>query len=214
MVSLIFARVHLQQLVAETKALEVEYTTQYKGQVIDDATFRANLAGLGLQPFAINMAAGKAEASVESTAERKAIAAATALQRATQAKARQTAMKSFTTGQIDAAALAIALAAAGLSPAQVLSWVGLAELQKGGTLRWTFGLQLPPAPATLLRQRVTALTNQLKASQITPAQMVTALQQLGIPPSEINGIVASASATATTCSPAAAYIPVTGTGLT
>jgi hypothetical protein len=211
---LILARVHLQQLVAETKALETEYTTLYKAGLLDDPTFRGNLAGIGLQPFMVNIVAAKAEASANATLQRKTIAAAAATARATASKERQDAMKAFTTGTIDAAALSVALVATGLTVTQAAAWVGLAELQLAGSLRWIYGLQLPPAQAILLRQRVTALTNQLKAAQITPAQMVSALTNLGLPVNEVNGIVAAASASATTSTPAAAYIQVKGSGLT
>src|SRR4029077_9655187 len=54
-------RVKWEVLIAETKALEAEYTTLYLGQVIDDATFRGFLGGIGLQPWMISIAAGKAE---------------------------------------------------------------------------------------------------------------------------------------------------------
>ena len=212
--SLILAKVHLQQLVAETKALETEYTTLYKAGLLDDPTFRSYLETIGLQPFMVNIVAAKAEASANATLQRKTIAAAVALQRATASKERQDAMKAFTTGTTDAAALSTALVATGLTVTQAAAWVGLAELQLLGSLRWTFGLQLPPAQAILLRQRVTALVNQLKAAQITPAQMTSALTNLGLPENEVNGIVAAASASATTSSPAAAYIQVKGSGLT
>lgn len=205
--ALILARVHLQQLVAETKALETEYVTLFKANLIDDPTLRANLAGIGLQPFMVNIVAAKAEAQASATLARQMAAAEKQLIRATVAKERQDAMKAFTTGTIDAAALAIALVATGLTTTQAAAWVGLAELQKAGSLRWTYGLQLAPAQATLLRQRVAALTNQLKSGQITPDAMVSSLKALGIGDAEVNGLVAAASATAAT-KPVAAYIPV------
>jgi hypothetical protein len=205
--NLILQRVKWEVLVTETKALEAEYTTLYFGQVIDDATFRGYLGGIGLQPWMISIAAAKAEARLNATLHRKELAAAAALQRATAAEERKAAVRNFTTGNVDAPALGIALVATGLTVTQAAAWVDLAVLQKAGGLRWKYGLQLPAPEATLLQQRVTALTDQRKRQQISDAQYVSALQALNIPPNYVNALRATADAMLTPAKTAFA-IPV------
>ena len=192
--SLILAKVHLQQLVAETKALELEYSALYKAGLISDETFRANLAAIGLQPFAVNMVAAKAEVAANVTMQRKTLAAEAALERATENKARAAAMKGFIDGTIDEAGLAAGLTATGLTPLQTAAWVSLARLQKGGGLRWLYGLQLSPSQAILLRERVGALTDQRKRQLITDSDFVAALQALQLGPRYINALRAAADA--------------------
>jgi hypothetical protein len=192
--ALILQRSRLEKLIAGAKDLEAEYTTLYLGQIIDDPAYRSNLQGIGLQPDSINFLAAKAEARLNSTLHRKDIAAAAALQRATAAEERKAAMKNFTTGNIDLPALAIALIATGLTAPQAAAWTDLAALQKAGSLRWLYGLQLPAAEATLLRQRVAALSDQRKRQQISDAVFVAALQSLKIPPDVINALQATADA--------------------
>jgi len=192
--SLLLARGRLEKLVTETKALEVEYTTQFLGNLIDDATFRANLQAIGLQPDMVNIVAGKAEARAQATLQRKLLAAEAAETRRTQAVARQAALKNFEAGNVDAASLTAALVATGLTAAQATAWVDLAVLRKAGSLRWLYGLQLAPAQAQLLRERVAALTDQRKRQLLTDQQYVDALKALGIPPKQINALRAAADA--------------------
>jgi hypothetical protein len=192
--NLILQKVRWDVLIEETKGLTTEYTTLFLGSVIDDPTYRSYLSGIGLQPWKVNLEASKAEARAAATLQRKAIAQAAALQRATAAEERKAAMRNFTDGNIDAAALGLALVATGLTATQAVAWVDLATLQKAGGLHWIYGLQLPAAQATLLRERVAALTDQRKRLQITDAQYVSALQALNIPPNVINALQAAADA--------------------
>jgi hypothetical protein len=192
--SLCLAKVHLQQLVANAKALEAEYSALFKVGLMTDDAFRGALAAIGLQQWAIDMVAAKAEVAANVALQKKTLAAEAALERATENKARTAAVKAFTTGTIDAAALSAALLATGLTAAQAAFWVTQAVLQKGGALRWLYGLQLSPTEATLLRERVTALTDQRKRLQITDPQFVAALQELGIGPRYINALRAAADA--------------------
>jgi len=129
------------------------------------------------------------------------------VQRATAHVEQEAAKRNFTAGNIDAAALAVALIASGLTPTQAAAWSDLATLQKAGALKWIYGLQLPAPEAILLRQRVTALTDQRKRQQITDAQYVSALQALNIPPNYVNALRATADATLTPAKTAFA-IPV------
>jgi len=205
--SLILSRVHLQQLVAETKALEAEYTTLYKAGLMADDLFRANLQAIGLQPFMVTIVAAKAEAQANATLQKQTLAAERALERATEAKARTAAVNNFVSGNIDAAALLAALLVTGLTAVQAAAWVDLAQLRKSGGLRWIYGLQLSPSAATLLRQRVSALVDQRKRLQITDPQFVAQLQALGIGDRYVNAIQAAADALITPKSSAFA-IPV------
>ena len=192
--SLILSRVHLLQLVAETKALEAEYTTLYKAGLMADAAFRANLEAIGLQPFMVTIVAAKAEAQANATLAKQTLAAERALERATEAKARTAAVNNFTAGNIDAAGLLAALLLTGLTAVQAAAWVDLAILRKAGGLRWIYGLQLTPSAATLLRQRVSALVDQRKRLQITDLQFVAQLQALGIGDRYVNAIQAATDA--------------------
>ena len=204
--SLIVARVHLQQLVQESKDLETEYTTLFVGGLIDDATYRANLAAIGLQPWKVNTVAAKAEARANSTLRRKELAEAAAVARKTAGEEQQAAIKNFMNGNIDAAALAAALIATGLTATQVAAIADLQVLRLSGGLRWLYGLQLPAAAAALLRERVSALTDQRKRLQIDDPTYVSQLQALGIGPRYVNALQAAADAL---ISPKTAAFPIT-----
>ena len=149
---------------------------------------------IGLQPWKVNTVAAKAEARANATLHKTTIREAAALAKATAAKERTAALESFKTGTIDSAALAVALTATGLTPAQVAAWVTQAVLQRGGSLRWIYGLQISAPQATLLRSRVSALTDQRKRLQITDPQYVQALQDLGLGPRYVNALQAAADA--------------------
>jgi hypothetical protein len=192
--SLSLSRARLQKLISETKALEAEYTTLFAAGLMTDDAYRANLAGIGLQPDMVNIVASKAEARANATLQRQTLAAERALERATAAKARQAAIQNFDRGTIDAIGLAAALTATGLTAVQTAAWVDLAVLRKGGSLRWLYGLQLLPPEAIVLRERVTALTDQRKRNLIPDSQFVDALKTLKIPPREINALRAAADA--------------------
>jgi len=194
--TLVLLRAKVQKLVAETKALEAEYSTLYKAGLLDDATFRNNLASIGLQPDMVNTVAARAEAQANATLQRKTIAQAAALARTTAAQERKAAMKNYAAGSIDAAALLAALVATGLTPVQAAAWTDLAALQLAGSLRWVYGLQLQPNAATLLRERVSALSDQLKRQLISNEQFTAALTALGIPAKYINSLQAQANALA------------------
>jgi hypothetical protein len=197
----------VKKLTAETKALETEYATLYKAGLLDDATFRSNLSAIGLQTDMVDTVAARAEAQANATLQKKTISAAAALARATAAKERAAAMKSFATGSINAAALAVELVATGLTITQAAAWVSLAQMQLAGSLRWVYGLQLQPEPAKLLTSRVGALSTQLEHAQITDAQYAAALAQLGIPTLYINALHAQAAA-AKASAPLATLTPV------
>ena len=192
--SLALARAQLAKRVAIAKDLEAEYTTLYLAGLLDDGTYRGNLSGIGLQDDMVAAIAAKAEARANATLQKKTIAAAAALARTTAAEERKTAMKAYATGTVDAAGLLAALLLTGLTTTQAAAWVSLAALQKAGTPRWTYGLQLQPGAATLLRSRVAALLDQRKRLLTTAPEFLAALQALGIPPDWINSLIATADA--------------------
>jgi hypothetical protein len=205
--SLALAAAQLRKLVKLAADLETEYTTLYKATLIDDADFRSYLSGIGLQPDYVNAVAGKAEAAANATLQRGTIAAAKALARTTASEERKAAMKGFATGTLDLAGLSAALLLTGLTATQSAAWSALAELQKQGSLRWLYGLQLSPAQATQLRARVTALTDQRKRLQIDAATYDAQLKALGIGDAWRNALEATADAMITPKSSAFA-IPV------
>jgi hypothetical protein len=192
--NLIVQRVKWQLLTAETKKLETEYTTLFKSGLIDDTFYRSELAGLGLQPGYVDIIAGVAEAAANATLHRKELTAAARLDTATKQDQRKAARQAFKAGTSNAATLGAALLATDLTPLQVAAQVTLAELQSAGVLRWIHGLQLAPAAATLLKDRVSALTDQRKRQQITDALYVSQLQALNIPDRYINALRAAADA--------------------
>jgi hypothetical protein len=204
---LILRRVNSEILVDEAKLLIVEYASLFKGGVWNDATYRAQLAGLGMQQWKIDLEAGKAEAAANVATFKKNLAASAALERATVAEERKAAMAGFRSGALNSAALAAALVLTGLTPTQSAAWVSLAGLQQSGDLRWIYGLLKSPAEAGLLRARVAALADQRKRIQIDDPAFVGALQAMGIPDRYINALRAATDALITPKT-AAVTIPV------
>ena len=192
--NLVLQRVKWEVLTQESKDLETEYTTMFVGGLIDDPTFRSFLGGIGLQPWKVNTVAGKAEARANATLQRKTLAAAAQVQRATATVERQAALKNFEQGTLPLPLYVAALIETGLTPTQAAAWGDLAALKKEGNIRWLYGLQLTPDAATVLKQRVSALTDQRKRQLISQQQYVQALGQLGISDTWINALDATAEA--------------------
>jgi hypothetical protein len=112
-------------------------------------------------------------AVVEARAEEKA--AAQKLSAAVRA-----ALAEYDTGVIDDAALALALAAAGLPPDLVAYAVLIAQARRRGKLVRVYGLLEEPAAAEELRRKVAAIGEQTVRKLITPADAIAQLAQLGI----------------------------------
>jgi hypothetical protein len=183
-----------KKLIVITKDLENEYSTLYIGGLITDAELHSNLTAIGLQDDVAAAVAAKAEARANANLQRTTIAEARALTRVTETEARRAAVKRYTTGGSTAAELTAELVATGLTTIQTAAWLELATLTKGGNLRWLYGRQLSPGDATLLRQRVAALTDQRKRLQITDPQYHDQLAALGIADPWINALRATADA--------------------
>jgi hypothetical protein len=192
--ALVLQRVQLEKQIAFTKELAASYRQEYISNVFTLAQYENFLQGIGLQQDFINTRIAVDQAHVLSIATRKAEAAAAALAKATASVERQAAEKNFMAGNIDQAALAAALVASGLSAVQAVAWTDLAVLRKAGGLRWTYGLQLAPVPAALLRARVSALSDQRKSGVLTDQALFAQLTALGIPQPFLNTIRADANA--------------------
>lgn len=186
-----------RKLSAITKDLEAQYATLFEAGLIDDATFHDHLTAIGVQSDVANAVAARSEARANASLQRRTLADARALAKATAAQERRAAVRSFVAGQIDLAALAVALTATGLTPIQAAAWSEIAQLQKTGTPRWLYGLRLPSAEATLLRSRVTALLDQRKRQLLSDPEFHDGLASLGIPPEWINALRAQADALVT-----------------
>ena len=205
--SLLLLDVKWRKLLAITKDLEAQYATLYEGGLIDDATLHDHLSAIGLQDDVANAVAARSEARANAALQRRTLADARALAKATAAQERRAATRSFVAGQIDLAALAAALVATGLTPVQAAAWSEIAQLQKTGLPVWVYGLRLPREQATNLRSRVTALLDQRKRQLLTGQEFHDALTSLGIPSEWINSLRATAEAMITPKA-AATLVPV------
>ena len=205
--SLILQRAQLDKQVQVAKELESAYSAEFLANVTDEPTYRSMLSGLGLQDDRVNALAAVADAKMAASLARQAAAAERALERQTISAERKTALQNFKSGTIDATAYAAALILTGLTPTQTAAWVDLAVLQAQGNPTKLFGLSLAPAQAQVLRERVTALTDQRKKLMITESAFVQALQALGIPAININALNAAAAAEITPAA-SATLVPV------
>ena len=227
--SLSLNTVKLKLQTVEAKALEAEYSGQFKAGLIDLPTFTSQLESIGLTTAMVNFVVAKAEAQMSITLQRQMATSERALVRATAAEERKAAMKAYAAGTFgptaaaaaapgataaviagaaaSAVALGAALLATGLTPTQVAAWTSLAALQSEGSLRWLYGLQLSPAQASQLRTRLSALTSQRKRQLIDSPTYVAQLKALGLSSEWVNALQASADAMLTPKSSAFA-IPV------
>lgn len=193
--SLILDRVHAQEITAIAKALEAEYGTQYTAGLIPHDVYTAHLLGMGLQQWKVDALAGIIDAKRAATLARQMAAAERALEKETAAKERQAAMQAYADGHISQPILVATLVSTGLTIQQASAWSTIAVLKKQGSLRWIYGLQLQPAAATLLKERVAALNEQLVKGYITAPQYVAHLEALQIPAHWVNGLLAKGEAT-------------------
>lgn len=188
------AAVQLKKHLALTKELEASYTTLHEGGITDQATFRAQLEGLGLQPDKVNSLIAVAESKLTVTLKRKADAEERTLVRETVAAERKAAIENFKRGTIGIPELAAALIVTGLTATQAAAWTDLVVLQKAGAQRWIYGLLKTPEEAQLLQQRIAALIDQRKKEFITGSQFVDAMNEMKIPEHFQNALLARANA--------------------
>jgi hypothetical protein len=192
--SLILTDARWKKVIRHTQDLEAEYSLLYRAGLLTDASYRSFLSGIGLQSDSVDVIAARVEAQANAALQRKELAQAAALAKATASEERKAAVDGFRAGKINEAALIAALGLTGLTPVQAAAWVTIAELQQVGNLRWVFGLQLNADAAALLRNRVAALVAQREKELITDAQLTAALGALKIPQPQLNAIKAHADA--------------------
>lgn len=106
-----------------------------------------------------------------------------------QAVAAKDAEEQFMTGHIDALALGIALAAAGVPPLMVPHLVEIFVARKGGNQVYVFGKPIDRKDEALLREQVAAVEEQTLKKLITPPQALQALATLGIPQPNAEALV-------------------------
>jgi hypothetical protein len=197
--------------ILKTTAIFKEYETAYhdlaKAGVIDEQTYISDLNTLGLQPDQLSAKAAVLDAELKAAGLRQAQAAERALERQTLAIERKTAMQNYKSGVIDAAGLAVALAATGLTPIQVAAWTDFAVLQAKGSVRYLYGIQVTPAQAQELRGRVAAIMDQRKKLLLDDQQFLAQLSALNIPDTYQNYLLAQAAAL-TTPKSQITYVPV------
>ncbi len=210
-VFLILDRVRMEKRIAVAKDLAESYRELYVGGLHNQATYQANLVGLGLQDDMIRAILAKAEARVAVTLAHQEAAAARALARATALEERKAALRNYEQGAIEDAGLLAALLLTGLTATQAAAWVDIAHLDKLGKPKFAFGLRMEPPQAQLLQERVKALQDQRKRQLITDLEFAGVLKTLGIPPRYINALRAAADATLTPAK-SALVVPIdTGT---
>ena len=82
---------------------------------------------------------------------------------------------------MDAIELEAVLIAAGLDPQLATLATAIAVARRSGTLVHVYGQLLPPAAALVLRERVSAVEDQMKKQLITIDAARTALNDLEVP---------------------------------
>lgn len=90
-----------------------------------------------------------------------------------------------------AAELEAALIATGLDPQLATLATAIAVARQSGTLMHVYGQLLAPAAAQLLRERVTAVEDQMKKQLITIDEARTALNDMEIPVPNRNALLAA-----------------------
>lgn len=180
--------------IANTLALEKSYTDLFVNGFTNEAAYRANLAGMGMDPNQISALAAIAENRQTLLLQRQQAAAEKVLERETAAIERRAALENFKRGNLTTATLAIALLATGLTATQAAAWTNLATLQQAGADTWVYGVRLTSSAAQLLRDRVAALTDQRKRELIDGTAYIKALQALNITEPFQNALLARANA--------------------
>jgi hypothetical protein len=164
---------------------------------------------------AIGIASADAQAHYAVDSTKKLGKAALAAQRAALKLANQrnksaenAAIAGFRNGTLDAAELAAALELAGMDPLVAGYVVAIQSAKLAGNLTFVYGVTLPRDKAVLLRQKVGALGNQVKAQLVTPADALTELAALNIPDANAKALVAGWAATHTSSSDVGVKLPI------
>jgi len=188
--SITLYRARIEKRLALIKELESAYSTQFKGHLIDQATYLSLLQGLGLQPDRVNALMAVSEAQANAALERQLEAAERQLERQTTSDERKAALRNFKNGVIDAAGLSAALILTGLSSTQAAAWVDLAVLEQAGASRFLYGQLLSPSDAKLLSERVTAIGTQVTKGLLDLDDAARQLGDLNVDAPDANALLA------------------------
>lgn len=146
---------------------DADYVPQLEAIGINSADAQAHYAVDSIKKLGKEaVAAAKAEASAEAKAQRAAVSAAHA---------------QFQAGDVDLPGFAAALALAGL-PAQIVVYATeVAQAKQLGSMENVFGTLQTHANATLLKEQVAAIGEQVYKGLLTPTLAIGQLANLGIP---------------------------------
>ena len=195
----------LIQLTVATRKLEQlaelyrkSISEAYKTGQITDAQYVPSLEAIG-----IGAADAQAHYAVDSIAKTgKALAQALrAEERLASQRMRAgvaAAVASYKSGFFDAAALEVALLAAGMDPVVAALSVEVQTQRRDGNVVLVYGVELPRAAALELREKVAALAIQVRARLVSPDDALTALAGYGVPRANALALVAEWAATTVT----------------
>jgi len=194
---------HWVQLTIATRKLEQlaelyrkSISEDYKYGLITDAQYVPSLEAIGIAQadadahYAVDSAVklGREAAIAAREAAREAAAVTRAASRA--------ALLNYQVGNFDAAALAAALAVAGVPIAIIPYAVDVAVLRKQASQRMVYGKLVAPADAVLLRERVAAIKEQVIKKVLDIPTARAQLEAFGIPPTNAQDLVAAWAAQA------------------
>lgn len=188
---------HWVQLTIATRKLEQlaelyrkSISEAYKFSLITDAQYVPALQAIGIAAADANAHyAIDSEAKLGHEAAAAARAAARLAAETTRAAA-AAALANYHSHNIDEIALTAALGAAGV-PLQVIPWaVDLAIVRRQASMRLIFGKQVAPQDAELLREQVAALKEQVIKKLLDTTSARTQLQNLGLPPTNVEDLLA------------------------
>jgi len=188
---------HWVQLTIATRKLEQlaeiyrkEVSALYKFSLITDAQYVPALEAIGIAQADAN--AHYALDSANKLGHEAAAAAREAARLAAEVTraASKAALANYAEHNIDELALAAALAVAGV-PAQVIPWaVDVAALRRQASMRNVFGKRVTTDAAVLLREQVAALKEQVIKKLLDTTSARTQLQNLGLPPTDVEDLLA------------------------
>lgn len=194
--TLIHLEASARRLIQLTDIYRKSVTEAYKYGLISDAEYLPRMAAIGMGQadaeahYAVDSIAKEGKALV--TAEREAehrIARE-------QAAAVRAALKQYDVGNLDAAELSAALLATGLDPAIAGFAVELAVARRQGKQLYVHGALVSRADAQELRDKVSALREQVVKKLVGPDAALADLQAFGIPEQNAKALVAKWSAQA------------------
>lgn len=218
--NLILSRAVLIQQQEAIAFVVKEYQPELAASLVSPATYGQALQAAGAQPWYVTQQVELAEAKAFVRGQIKAQAVAKKDADTIWTRESTTAVEQYLRGEIDLAALTLAVTTAranyidslptqGLaltdeagalatSPVIVTSTVASAQARTTLTKQFVYGLLLTRAEALILKEKVTALLAQFKETALTVPQLNDALRALNIPGANVEAIVAKAAASAET----------------